>query len=122
MRQDTCRGTDCRRVRVSSAVEAMVGSAVFYNSNVSFVAGGAGDIVTDQSRTTIKDNKTKIGDLQGNVAAGSSHFSQVYSGTIDVAKLREFADLISDIADKLDLAPEERAELASGADELRARL
>jgi hypothetical protein len=106
--------------QTDSAVEAMAGSAVIYDSNVTFVAGSAGDIVTDQSRTTIKDNKTKIGDVQGNVAAGSADFNQIWNGALNVDQVRQFADLVSQLAPTLGLNPDQLAELQSGATELRA--
>jgi hypothetical protein len=108
----TARQTD-------SAVEAMVGSAVIYDSNVTFVSGSAGDIVTGQSRTTIKDNKTKIGDVQGNVAAASTDLTQIWSDALDVDKVRQFADLVSQLASTLGFNPDQQAELQSGAAELR---
>ncbi len=106
--------------QTDSAVMAMVGSAVIYDSNVTFMTGNAGDIVTDQSRTTIKNNKTKISDVQGNVAAGSTNFTQTWNDAMDVDKIRQFGDLVSQLAPTLGFDPDQKAEVESGAAELRA--
>jgi hypothetical protein len=98
-------------------LRAVVCSAVFNNStmNVFTVNSQAGDVVTDQTR-----NEYNFGGITGNVAAGSSNFSQAYNDSFDVAKVREFADLITEIAPTLDLEPDQRAELEAGTSELRA--
>jgi hypothetical protein len=100
-------------------LRAVVGPAVFSNSTVNVFTGNsqAGDIVTDQTR-----NEYNFGGVKGNVAAGSSNFSQVYSDSFDLTKVREFSK--PDHRDRRDTRPEsdQRAELEAGASELRTAI
>jgi len=81
------------------------------------VINKAGDVVTNQPQ-----NQYNFGPIQGNVAAGSQDFTQVYHDGVCISKLREFADLIAEIADTLRLEPEERTRLEAGVIGLRAAL
>ncbi len=97
-----------------NVLRAIVGSAVITNLNVFTSTSQAGDIVTNQP------SEYNFGDIKGNVAAGSSNFSQTYNETSDLAKVQEFADLIAEISETLDLDADQRAQLAVGASELHA--
>ena len=79
-----------------------------------------GDIMPEGPRTTIKDNKIKVSDVKGNVVAGGAHVTQTTMDTVDVAKIREFAALVAQIAPTLGFAPEEAAELGTEIGELQA--
>lgn len=100
-----------------NTLRAVVGSAIFNNSTVNLFTGNSrtGDIVNGQTH-----NKYSFGGVKGNVAAGSSNFNQLYNDSFDVTKVQDFVDLITEIAGTLELAPDQRAELEAGADELRA--
>jgi hypothetical protein len=58
------------------------------------------------------------GDITGNVAAGSSDFTQNYSAGFDVTKVREFADLVTEIGGLLGLEDGQQAELSTATSEL----
>jgi hypothetical protein len=79
-----------------------------------------GDIMPDGGRTTIKDNKISVSDVKGNVVAGSAHVTQTNVDTVDVAKVREFAALVNQIAPTLGFGLEEQAELEAETGELEA--
>ena len=78
-----------------------------------------GDVVNNQSETTIKGNKTTIKDSRGNITAASTHVNQVSADGIDVARIREFADLVAQIAPTLGLAPDQLDSLQSSTRELQ---
>ena len=73
----------------------------------------AGDIVTHSP-----GEQYNFGDVTGNVAAGSSDVTQNYSAGFDITKVREFADLVTEIAGLLNLEPGQQAELSAAASEL----
>jgi hypothetical protein len=79
-----------------------------------------GDIMPDGPRTTIKDNKIRVSDVKGKVVAGGAHVTQTTIDAVDVAKIREFAALVSQIAPTLGFGPDEMAELDSKSAELQA--
>lgn len=79
-----------------------------------------GDIMPDGPRTTIKDNKISVSDVKGNVVAGSAHVTQTTIDAIDVAKIKEFAALVSQITPTLGFGPDEQGELETETDELQA--
>jgi hypothetical protein len=59
-----------------------------------------------------------FGDITGNVAAGSSNVTQNYNAGFDITKVREFADLVTEIAGLLGLEPSQEAELSAATAEL----
>jgi hypothetical protein len=73
----------------------------------------AGDIMTHSS-----GDQYNFGDVTGNVAAGSSDVNQNYSAGFDITKVREFADLVTEIAGLLGLEPGQQAELSDATSEL----
>jgi hypothetical protein len=79
-----------------------------------------GDIMPDGPRTTIKDNKISVSDVKGNVVAGSAHVTQTTIDAIDVAKIKEFAALVSQITPTLGFGPDEQDELETETGELQA--
>jgi AbiTii len=72
----------------------------------------AGDIVTHSS-----DGQYNFGDITGNVAAGSSNVTQNYTAGFDTTKVREFADLITQIAGLLGLESGQQGELIAANSE-----
>jgi AbiTii len=102
--------------QAEQALRNIVGKATF-NGPVNFFTGHTktGDIVSNQPQ-----NEYNFGDIKGNVAAGSQNFTQVNQDTFDVAKVREFADLITEIAGTLQLEADQRSDLEAGAIELHA--
>lgn len=108
--------------QTDEALRTAVPSVVFNNSAVTIMAATTknGDIMPDGPRTTIKNNRTKIQDVKGNLAVASAHVAQANGDGIDVKKIREFANLIGQIAPTLGLGPGQQADLESGADELQA--
>ena len=73
----------------------------------------AGDTVTHLS-----GSQYNISDNTGNVAAGSSNVTQNYNAGFDITKVREFADLATEIAGLLGLEPGQQAELSAATSEL----
>jgi len=73
----------------------------------------AGDIVTHRS-----GSEYNFGDITGNVAAGSSDVTQNYNAGFDITKVREFADLVTEIAGLLNLEAGQQAELSAATSEL----
>jgi hypothetical protein len=73
----------------------------------------AGDIVTHSS-----GSEYNFGDITGNVAAGSSNVAQNYNAGFDITKVREFADLATEIVNLLGLEPGQQAELSAATSEL----
>jgi hypothetical protein len=73
----------------------------------------AGDIVSHSS-----GSQYNISGTTGNVAADSSGVTQNYSAGFDMTKVREFADLVTEIAALLGLEPGQQAELSAAASEL----
>ena len=92
------------------------------DSTITFVQATTknGDIMPEGPRTSIKDNKIKIGDVKGNVVAGSAHVTQTTMDTVDVAKICEFAALVNQIAPTLGFGADEQAELGTEVGELQA--
>ena len=97
-------------VQTDEALRTAVPSLVFNNSAVTIMAATTknGDIMPDGPRTTIKNNKTKIQDVKGNLAVASAHVAQANGDGIDVKKIREFANLIGQIAPTLASVPVNR--------------
>lgn len=102
--------------------EALRTAITITDSTITFVRATTknGDIMPEGPRTTIKDNKIKIGGVNGNVVAGGAHVTQTTTDTVDVAKIRQFAALVSQIAPTLGFDAEEQAELGTEVDELHA--
>jgi AbiTii len=106
--------------QADDVLRAVVGPAVINNVNIFTGNSQAGGIVTEQAR-----HEYNFGDIKGNVAAGSSGFSQVYEDSFDVSKVREFADLIAEISGTLHYESQQeqhRADLEAGVTELRAAI
>ena len=59
-----------------------------------------------------------FGDITGNVAAGSSNVTQNYNAGFDITKVREFADLVTEIVGLLGLEVGQQAELSAATAEL----
>ena len=76
----------------------------------------------DTERFVMRGNEYYFGGVQGSVAAGSAGFSQSYGAGFEVAKVREFANLVSEIGLTLGLGRSEGSELESSAMELRAAI
>jgi hypothetical protein len=104
------------------ALRAVLPSAVFNNSTVTVLTATTknGDIMPDGPRTTIKDNKTEIRGATGNMSVASAHVAQVNADSIDLEKLRQFADLLTQIAPTLGLSADQQMELKAGVSELQA--
>jgi hypothetical protein len=75
-------------------------------------ADQAVQFVVTGDRPTIQYGNT------GNVAAGSSNFTQSYNAGFDVAKVREFADLAAEIVGLLGLDADQQAGLTEATTEL----
>jgi len=105
--------------QAAEAVPAAVPSAVFNNPTVTILNTKEGDIMPEGPRTTIKGNTTKIERSTGNISVASAQATQINADDIDIQKIREFADLISQVAPALGLNEDQLAELQSGTDELR---
>lgn len=73
----------------------------------------AGDTVTHNS-----GSQYNFGDVSGNVAAGSSDFTQKYNAGFDITKVREFAELAAEMADLLGFDARQQAEFTSATTEL----
>ena len=71
----------------------------------------AGDIVTHSSQYS-------FGPITGNVAAGSSDVTQNYNAGFDITKVREFANLVTEIAGLLGLEDGQQAVLSAATSEL----
>lgn len=74
----------------------------------------AGDIVTHSPG----GSEYNFSDIVGNVAAGSSGLTQSYTAGFDITKVREFADLATEVIGLLGLDPGQQAELTAAASEL----
>jgi hypothetical protein len=97
-------------------LRSLLGPAVITNLNVFTGTSQAGAIVATQH------SEYNFGGVKGNVAAGSSNFSQAYNESFDLATVREFAELIGEISGTLDLSADQQAELDAGASELRVAI
>lgn len=73
----------------------------------------AGDAVTHSS-----GDQYNFGGVTGNVAAGSSDVTQNYNAGFDITKVREFADLVTEIGGLLGLENGQQAELSAATSEL----
>lgn len=94
----------------------LVGPAVINNLNIYTDHAQSGGIVTNQPTS-----QYNFGGVAGNVAAGSSGFSQTYNeNAFDTGQLRDFADFVLQIAGALGLEPDGQAELVANAKELQA--
>lgn len=80
---------------------------------INYAKNPAGDIVTNKS-----DSQYNFGDINGNVAAGSSNVTQNYNAAFDISKVREFAELTAEIVSLLGLDAEQQAELTAATTEL----
>lgn len=83
------------------------------NPTIHFGDRHAGDIVTHSS-----SSEYHFGPITGNVAAGSSDVTQNYSAGFDVTKVREFADLVTEIGGLLGLEKGQQVELSAATSEL----
>src|SRR5262249_192638 len=106
------------------ADEALRTAITITDSNVTFMNATTqeGDIKPEGSGTTMRDNKTKVSDVKGNVVAGSAHVTQSSVDAVDVDKIREFAALVSQITPTLGFGSEEQAGLESETGELQAAI
>ena len=73
----------------------------------------AGDIVTHRSCS-----EYNFGPITGNIAVGSSDVTQNYDAGFDITKVREFADLVTEIGGLLGLEDGHQAELSAANSEL----
>jgi AbiTii len=108
--------------QADEALRAALPSVTFNNSSVTVVTATtkSGDIMPDGPRTTIKGNKTEIREATGNVSVASAHVVQVNSDGVDVEKIRQFTDLVTQIAPTLGLSTDQRTEVQVGVDDLQA--
>ena len=79
-----------------------------------------GDNVTDSSKTTIKNNRTKVSENSGTVVAASAHVQAGTQQGINSEKLNEFASFIRQLAPTLNLAQEDQTELESAVTEVES--
>lgn len=103
--------------QTDQAIFDAIGTA-YFTGPVNIFTGQTltGDIVSNQP-----EHQYNFGDIHGNVAAGSTDFSQTYNAVgLDVGQFREFADLVLQISGTLGLEPDQRDELDADAEELRA--
>jgi hypothetical protein len=96
----------------AQAIQFVIERATFHFANMR-----AGDIVTHSS-----GSQYNFGDVTGNVAAGSSDITQNYSAGFDITKVREFADLVTEIGGLLGLEDGQKAELSAATSELHAAI
>jgi hypothetical protein len=73
----------------------------------------AGDIVTHSS-----GSQYNFGPITGNVAAGSSDITQNYNAGFDITKVREFAELVTEIGSMLGFEDDQQAMLSAATAEL----
>jgi hypothetical protein len=104
--------------QTDKAFQVALPAAVFTNSNVTIMTTGKGNIMPDDDRTIIKDNKTTIKGSTGNFSVASAKVTQINSPAIDLAKIREFADLMRQISPTLGFASDQETELQAVADDL----
>jgi hypothetical protein len=83
------------------------------HSTIHFGDRRAGDIVTHSS-----GSQYNFGPITGNVAAGSSDVTQNYNAGFDITKVREFADLVTEIVGLLGLEDGQQAVLSAATSEL----
>ena len=99
LRSEVVMPGSCHRpLRPTRPLQAAVPWAVISDSNVTIMTTKEGDIMPKAPRTTIKNNKTKIRGSTGNVSVASAHIAQVNVDGIDLDKVRDFADLVTQIA------------------------
>lgn len=72
-----------------------------------------GDVMAESSKITIKDNTTKVSRNSGTVVAASAHVQLEAHGVIDPIAIKEFADLVRQLAPSLGLSAEDQSELES---------
>ena len=77
-----------------------------------------GDSRAGVTVTHFSGSQYNISDTVGNVAAGSSNVTQSYNTGFDITKVREFADLVTEIAGMLGLDADQQAELTAANSEL----
>jgi len=108
--------------QADGALRSALPSVVFNNPSLTIVTATTknGDIMPEQPRTTIKGNKTEIRGATGNVSVASAHVTQLNSDGIDVEKIRQFADLVAQVAPTLGLSADQHAEVQAGVYELQA--
>jgi hypothetical protein len=82
-------------------------------STIHFGDKRAGDTVTHSS-----GDQYNFGGVTGNVAAGSSGVTQNYNAGFDITKVREFANLVTEIGSLLGLENGQQAELSAATSEL----
>ena len=73
-----------------------------------------------QVRDVATGHQYHFADIKGNLAAGSQNFTQTYQNSFDIAKVRDFAELLAEISGTLQLASRQREALEAGIVELRA--
>lgn len=104
--------------QTDKALQVALPAAVFTNSNVTIMTTGKGDIMPDDDRTIIRDNKTTIRGSAGNISVASAKVAQVNSTAPDIAKIKEFADLVRQVSPTLGFASGQETGLQAAADEL----
>jgi AbiTii-like protein len=97
-------------------------SLVISNSDVTITTASTkeGDIMTQSPHTIIKNNKTDIKNSSGNVTVASAHVAQANGDGIDMEKVHQFTDFLSQIMPTLGLSVEQQTEVESGVNELTA--
>jgi len=73
----------------------------------------SGDIMPDGPRTTIKSVKATVKDSSGNVSIGSAHVQQASAEGVDLAKVREFVELVTQVSPTLGLGPAQQSTLTA---------
>jgi hypothetical protein len=107
-RQVAAQAVQLDRQATAQQIEFIIEGTTFHVANMR-----GGDIVTHSS-----GSEYNFGPITGNVAAGSSDVTQNYNAGFDIAKVREFADLVTEIGGLLGLEPGRQADLSAATSEL----
>lgn len=100
------------------ALQVALPAAVFTNSTVTIMTTGKGDIMPDDDRTIIRDNKTTIRGSSGNVSVASAKVAQINREAFDITRIKEFAGLIRQVSPILGFTSDQETELQAAADDL----
>jgi hypothetical protein len=100
-------------IQLDSQATAQAIQFTIERATIHFANMPAGDIVTHSSGT-----EYNFGNVTGNVAAGSSDVTQNYNAGFDITKVREFADLVTEIGGLLGLEDSQQFELSAATSEL----
>jgi hypothetical protein len=79
-----------------------------------------GDVMTESSKSTIKGNKTKVSKNSGTVVSAAAHVKVETRVGVDPAVVKEFADLVRQLAPTLGLSRDDQSELESAVSETEA--